>query len=112
MPGPLSRTSNATVVAVGSPSVASDVALTLPRNPVVSGSPVRFRIDLPGAQPVRLELYDVAGRRVAIVHDGPLPAGTSILDWHGGGAIRRSGILMARLRTAVGQRVAKLIVLQ
>lgn len=47
-------------------------------------NPLRNRtalaLSLPEAQAVEASLYDVLGRRVAVLHTGPLPAGVSRLD--------------------------------
>lgn len=37
------------------------------------------------AGPVRLELFDVTGRRVRVLHTGALPAGESLVRWDGRG---------------------------
>ncbi len=50
-------------------------------NPFTRGTSIRF--NLPSAIPVRLVVYDVAGRRVATLHDGQLPAGLHTLRWDG-----------------------------
>jgi len=49
-----------------------------PANPSVS---VRLELATPG--PVRAAVWDVRGRRVASLHDGPLPAGAHVLRWDG-----------------------------
>lgn len=45
-------------------------------NPV--GATGRVALSLSEAQPVRVALYDVLGREVAVVHDGPLAAGEAV----------------------------------
>lgn len=59
-------------------------------NPFASETSVSFAI--PNAGPVSLDVYDVAGRRVTGLVNGPLPAGSHSVRWDG--------------RDASGQRVA------
>jgi hypothetical protein len=55
-----------------------------------------LRLDLPASAHVRADVYDLLGRNVAVLHDGPLAAGTHALVWdaHGHGA----GTYVVRLR--------------
>ena len=46
---------------------------------------VRLELSLPAAVAMaRVALFDVAGRRVASLHEGPLPAGTVPIEWREG----------------------------
>jgi hypothetical protein len=69
-------------------------------NPAVGT--MRFTLELPRATDVRLEVFDVAGRRVRdVVSAGVLPAGRHVLAWDGrnqAGARIAGGIYFARLR--------------
>lgn len=65
---------------------------------------VRFRIELPEAGRVRIDLFDLAGRRVADGIDRVLPAGASELSWTAGPL--PPGLYTARLRA--GERTASL----
>ena len=47
--------------------------------------PVALRLHLGTAQPLRVEVYDALGRRVALLHDGTLPAGTHRLGFEAQG---------------------------
>ncbi|MFA7331221.1 MAG: C10 family peptidase [Candidatus Delongbacteria bacterium] len=59
------------------------------------GNPrIRLACRLETAARARLEVFDLGGRRVALLHDGPLPAGASQLDWIPTAA---SGLYLARL---------------
>lgn len=72
---------------------------------------IAFEIDLPTAMPVKLELYDVSGRRLRTLLDRLLPAGESVVHWdHTAAAGERvaSGVYFARLTYASGSRVARL----
>ncbi len=69
------------VAAPGDPgSMMSGIGLALSApfpNPVRTASrPAQFTLRLEQAGPVRVAAYDPGGRRVAVLHDGPLPAGT------------------------------------
>ena len=53
-------------------------AATLPLSPLApnpAADQVAFTLTLASAQAVRIEAFDTIGRRVAILHDGPLTAG-------------------------------------
>ena len=61
-----------------------------------------IQYDLPEATAVRLELYDVLGRRVHVLVDRDQPAGTYRLRWDGrdaGGHGVASGLYLSRLVT-------------
>ena len=58
----------------GRDDAAGVLALDLPfPNPAAAGATVRYRLPAPG--PVRLEAFDVLGRRVAVLAEGERPAG-------------------------------------
>ena len=58
----------------GRDDAAGVLALDLPfPNPATAGATVRYR--LPAPVPVRLEAFDVLGRRVAVLAEGEQPAG-------------------------------------
>lgn len=57
-------------------------------------------VDLPAPAPVRIDLFDLAGRRVRGLADRTLPAGATVIAWDGrehGGARARPGVYFARL---------------
>ena len=56
------------------PAAGDAVVLRL-AGPNPSGPSVRFAATVPGAGPVRVDVFDVLGRRVAVLHDGVLAAG-------------------------------------
>ena len=62
------------VVAVETEAPASAFALAAAPNPVISLGAVSLR--LAAAQNIRLSVVDALGREVAVLHDGPLTAGT------------------------------------
>jgi hypothetical protein len=54
-----------------------------------------IRIGLPEAGPVRLEVFDLTGRRVAVLADAEMPAGMHTLRFNAAGLA--SGFYIARL---------------
>jgi len=66
-----------------------------------------LRLDLPASAPVRVEIYDLGGRRVRRIFQGPKPAGRMDLIWDGrddAGHQVAAGIYQARV--SAGSRVA------
>jgi hypothetical protein len=76
-----------------------------PFNPVLG-----LELELPAAGPVELSVYNLAGRRVATLHQGLLSAGHHRLDWQPGTGA--SGVYLVRLDTPWGQRSHKVIYLK
>ena len=73
---------------------------------------VLFRLDLPAAGGVRLELFDVQGRRRAVLARGELPAGVHHLLWDGrdsGGEALPAGVYWVRLQGAGAVRLLRLV---
>ena len=63
---------------------------------------------------VRLELFDVTGRRVRVLRDGLVPQGAHIVPWDGrndAGGASHSGIYFARARSGTGSAVARITLL-
>jgi hypothetical protein len=74
----------------------------------------RLFFTLAAAGPARLSVHDAAGRRVALVWDGPAPAGRTELDWTARDAAGRplpAGLYLYRLETPAGQAAGKLMLL-
>jgi hypothetical protein len=97
--------------AVGVAPVAPPPAVALaPLGRARPGSVLMLRADVPVACPGRVELYDLAGRRLRTLHDGPLAAGATVVTWDGrvGGAPAPCGIYFAALTTAAGRAVARI----
>jgi hypothetical protein len=79
-------------------------------NPFRAGTTVRFALRTPG--PARLTVYDVTGRRVARLVDGPLPAGEQRLTWDGRnerGAVTAPGFYLVRLEADGESRSARIV---
>ncbi len=86
---------------------------------VLGASPARgrvdFGVDTPTRMHVRLAVYDVVGRRVRTIMDGEVAGGRLAAQWDGrsaSGDVMSSGIYFARLTTAAGQRVARVVLLR
>ncbi len=79
------------------------------------GTGVKLRLDLPTDGPVRLEAFDPAGRRVRLLVDDALRAGTHVVSWNGrdeDGHPLSSGVYWIRLATARGERSTRLVVVR
>jgi hypothetical protein len=70
-----------TTDAPGSGPVARTIAAVVHPNPFNPRTAIRF--DLPNAGPVRLSVYDAAGRHIRTLVDGDLPAGAHEATWDG-----------------------------
>ncbi len=82
-------------------------------NPFNMGTLVRY--ELPAAAAVEIEVFDAAGRRVAVVERGAKDAGLNVSRWDGrdgNGVLVQSGVYFLRLRSSAGEAVRKMIVLR
>ena len=80
-------------------------------NPFNPATDLVFALDGAGTIATRVELYDLLGRRVRRLHDGPLAAGRHALRWDGrddAGAPVAGGIYLARVRAGETVRTLKL----
>ncbi|HEY6867069.1 MAG TPA: FlgD immunoglobulin-like domain containing protein, partial [Candidatus Eisenbacteria bacterium] len=78
----------------------------------VFGRASAFLIDLPHPARVRLDVYDLQGRRVRNLADRELPAGANVLPWDGrdaNGAAAERGLYFARLVTPGLVRTVKVV---
>ncbi len=94
----------------GPPPIALLLANPAP-NPAPGRVAIRFGLPETSSR-VSLELFDVAGRRVAHLFRGGLDAGTFRVDWDGrdsGGRRVRGGIYLVRLQAGRDQQVKKII---
>jgi flagellar hook assembly protein FlgD len=72
--------------------------LTLASNPAGKSALFRFQLGSPGR--LRLEIFDMNGRKVAVAHDMTLPAGQHEIAWTGdisAGGSAAPGAYFARL---------------
>lgn len=91
------------------PALSSAILGVRP-NPVVPGSRIFF--DLEQSSRVVLTIHDSAGRRIAALHDGFLPAGRHERIWDGrlsDGARAPAGLYLIRLESGGVERTAKVI---
>lgn len=76
---------------------------------------VELRLDVPTDGPLRLEAFDPAGRRVRLLLDGVLRAGTRYVSWDGrneSGRPLSAGVYWIRLATARGEQSTRLVVVR
>jgi len=94
------------------PGVAVARALEAGPNPFLPGSPVTVSFDLAEAGPVRVAIFDAAGRQVALLADRELAAGRHQVQWNGEsdrGESLPSGIYYARSWSSRGPASAVLV---
>ncbi|MFH1680423.1 MAG: C10 family peptidase [Candidatus Eisenbacteria bacterium] len=111
--GALGPGCDATIVAGGTAPVHAGpyLAQNVP-NPFNATTVIRFGIPAPGE--VRVAVYDVSGRRVAVLVDGHREAGEHVVPWHGRndrGKVVASGIYFTRLRTGEFATTRKMVLL-
>jgi hypothetical protein len=74
----------------------------------------RFSFSLLEPEDIEIGIYDVAGRRLATLHEGRLPAGSYTRDWSGEDASGRpldAGVFFARLTAGGRTRAIRLVYL-
>ena len=82
-------------------------------NPLVAGRAGEVRFRLAAGAEVRLEVLDIAGREVAALLQGPLPAGEHRARWDGQDHERRpvaAGVYLIRLRAEGETRGTKVVI--
>ncbi|MEP7027307.1 MAG: FlgD immunoglobulin-like domain containing protein [Candidatus Eisenbacteria bacterium] len=93
-----------------SPLVAAGIALRATPNPSSGDQALLFDLASPGR--ARLALYDVAGRLVRLLVDGPLPAGPQHFTWDGREASEARvmpGLYFVRLEAGKERATTKLL---
>jgi len=111
---------NATALAIQVNGAATDVALggdvtevSLTQNfPNPFRADTRIRFALPQAERVSLRIYDVAGRAVRTLVDGPVDAGRHQVAWDGlddGGRRVSSGVYFYRMTAGAEERERKMV---
>jgi hypothetical protein len=84
-------------------------------NPMSDGIAIPFALSRMGERDVRLDVYDVTGRRVLAVHRGPLDAGRYRTVWSGrdaSGTRVSPGVYFVRLSASRYTRTTKVTVLR
>ncbi len=99
-----------TLAAPPAPPAAAALAFAVSPNPARGAAHLGF--SLPAAQHARVELFDVAGRRVATLFDGVAAAGAHRVTWEGrsaDGAPVADGVYMARLATGTSSVTRRVV---
>jgi len=102
------------VTAVAPPVAQTDVALALAASPIPFLDRARLTFALGAPLRVRLEVFDVSGRLIRRLGDGPFAAGAHSIEWDGrdaGGSPVSAGVYFARLaegKRAVTTRIVRL----
>lgn len=95
--------------ALPAPRLATVVLHESDPNPFSLATTVRF--ELPAPARVRLAVYDVTGREVAVLMDDLRRAGEHALDWRPGARVG-SGVYFLRLEAAADAAVSRIVVLR
>jgi len=102
-------------IGVGDDALPTATLLYAPApNPSRTGR-VSMRFDLAQEGRASIELYDVRGRRIAVLTDGVRPAGRHVVAWDGTDSAHRTvanGVYFARLVTEHGSQSKRFLVLQ
>jgi endoglucanase len=69
------------LAAVGEPIAAATRVLSSAPNPFAQSTTIHMAMKTGGD--AELAIYDLAGRKVAVLHRGVLPAGTHAFEWRG-----------------------------
>ena len=95
----------------GPPVVAAPLlAIRARPNPFIDR--LSLSIDGAGTAHARVAVYDVRGRRAALLHDGPISAGGGPIDWDGrddSGRLLTQGIYFVRLESGGMSAVKKVL---
>ena len=76
-------------------------------NPTRTGTRLDLTVDAPEA--IRAEVFSVTGRRVAVLHDGPLAPGTHALTWDAAGVA--PGLYLVRVTGEAGASASRQVML-
>lgn len=112
MRGVLIVTSSASVPGERPPSRLS---FSHPPRPNPTRGTVTFGVGMPREQKVRIEVLDLLGNRVALLHEGPLTAGEHPFRWRGvtdRGDRARAGVYVVVLRSGVATEVRPVTLLR
>ena len=94
------------------PVRAVTLALSAPRPNPARGA-VSFRLDVDRERNFQVEAFDLAGRRVAVIHEGPLAAGVHDLRWDlTAGKRTAPGVYMVRARDGQQQMVRRVLIVE
>ncbi|MBI5837168.1 MAG: metallophosphoesterase [Candidatus Eisenbacteria bacterium] len=80
-----------------------------------AGGRLSLRYSLPASAAVRLEVFDLSGRRVATLADGHQPPGEHSASWDGrdaDGRVAAAGLYFAKLRAGGAERAARIVLVR
>jgi hypothetical protein len=100
---------------VNSPPQAGTPPPTIKPLDIADFGATTLRVDLPAAAHARVEVFDVAGRRVRTITSRTFGAGTNVVVWDGrgdAGEAARRGLYFARLTTDAGVRASTRFVIR
>ena len=99
-------------VGIADPGPASGIGISAFPNPLATRARIAIECRDPG--PLAVSVFDVRGRRVAILHEGSVPAGVATLEWDGrdaAGRRRPGGMYFLRAVTGNQSRTVRLVLL-
>jgi hypothetical protein len=109
----LTVTANPTDVSVA--TLPGTFQLSAPRpNPFASQSTIQYAVPSPGAE-VRIDVFDVSGRRVRTLVQGAIPPGRHSVTWDGrdgAGRHTSAGVYFTRMQAAGFSQVQKVTLLR
>lgn len=116
---PASASTHVTISSTSGSGVEDDLSTGLALlgpvhpNPALAGASIAFSLDAPGA--VRVEVYDVTGRRVRTLSDGFRPSGDHRVDWDlldDAGARVAAGVYFWGITSGEAELTEKVVVLR
>lgn len=111
--GPVWSFTTGDQVTAAGPGAVPDFALALvSRNPIQDAG--RFAVSVPRRAHVRVSVYDVAGREVAILADRVFDEGVHTVSWDGAGVRGRlpSGVYFVRMSSVARNTVRKVVLVR
>lgn len=103
----------ASVTTAARPTAAETALIGAAPNPFNPATSIAFTLAAPAQ--VRLDVYDVAGRHVATLADGPFPAGVNRVPWDGRdrtGAPSASGVYFVHFRAPGVRQTTRVVLLK
>jgi aminopeptidase N len=95
------------------PAAAGPIRLFVHPNPFNPSTAISFETQQSGM--VDVAIYEVNGKRVRVLHVGPLQAGAHDFTWdsrNGGGDLVATGVYFVRVRTPSGETVRKAVLIK
>jgi endoglucanase len=108
----MSQSSGSTRLALSGPTPAPVWTQNLP-NPFRTSTRIVFPLD--GEEHVRVEIYDVRGRRLRTLVDGVRPAGSNVVAWDArdrSGNRLTAGVYWCRIETPTRREARKLVIVR